>query len=91
MRALLDFFKKRLSNGKRHRSWSEDPAKGIEYNEINETHRVSKRLYSVDIARTPRVIKDMGEWVDTQRCAHRVNRDHSLVNYKRRKVHGRER
>lgn len=91
MKRLLDFFSKKGRGEKRYRSWSEDPAKGIEYNKINATHRVSKRIYSVDLARTPRVVRGIGEWVNVHGKAAKANKDQPLVDYKRSLVNGRER
>lgn len=87
---LLNFFKG-LRNARRRRSYNEDPAKGIEYNEINANHRVSKKIFNADIARHPNVVKDIGEWVNVQKSAHKANRERTLVDYKRGRIRGRER
>ena len=71
--------------------FSTNPSNGLEYNQINDTHHVSKKLWRVDIARTPQIIKSMGECVDVHAEAYLANRYNSLVDYKASKVHGRRR
>lgn len=90
MKSLMDFFKQR-SNGRRRRSFSEDPAKGMEYNGLNANYRVSRRIFDLDIARHPRVVRDIGQWVNVQESADLVNKDRPLIDYKRHKANGRER
>ena len=90
MKRLLQFFKS-LRRSARRRAYNEDPAKGLEYNKINANHLVSRKIFDVDIARHPRVVKDFGEWVNVQRLSDRANKERTLVDYKRGKIRGRER
>lgn len=34
-----------------------DPTKGIEYNELNTSRKISRGIYRLDIARHPRIVK----------------------------------
>lgn len=68
-----------------------DPGKGIEYNEINATHRVSKCLWKVDIARSPQIIKNNSQRVNLHGSAWAANPMNLLINYGTHKVHGRRR
>lgn len=93
MKALIDFFKKKRTFGGRSLSWS-DSGRGIEYNKINDTRKVSKRIYSADIARNPRVVAygaNGNEFIfkDVQKRKAKVAGKDALVHYKHSKVHGR--
>lgn len=76
---------------RRRRSRHSDPAKGLEYNEINGNYAVSKKIWGVDIARTPQVIKDIGQHIDVHGEAWKVNQDNMMINYRAGRVHGRGR
>ena len=68
----------------RYRSLSEDPTKGIRYNEFLHHHRSSKRVLWVDVASNPNVIKEVnGEYVrmNVQNMASRINGEQYLINY----------
>ena len=68
-----------------------DPAKGLEYNEINTAYLVSSKIWSVDIARTPQVIREIGERVDVHGEAWNINKMESMINYRSSKCRGRGR
>lgn len=66
-----------------------DPSIGLEYNGIVHTHRVSRNTYSVDIARTPQVIKDLGSpRIDVQGESWKANRYNIMINYAAYKCNG---
>jgi hypothetical protein len=53
VRRLLDFF------SRARRRILDDPSNGIEYNELQTNRRVSRRIWSIDIARNPNVVKNI--------------------------------
>ena len=81
---------RRERNGGRHARYS-DPGKGIEYNKIHGTYRVSRKLFNIDIARTPQVIKEIGEYVNVQGSSWYANPMNPMVNFKSAKVYGKGR
>lgn len=66
-----------------------DPAYGIPYNSLSTTNRVSREWWKVDIARTPRVVKDLDEFVNTQEKVYYLNSDRLLIDKYYKKMHGR--
>lgn len=93
MKKLLDFFKsmrdERASGRRVFRHG--DPAKGIEYNQINTAYKISKKIWSVDIARTPQVVRGLGDRIDVHGEAWLANRMNSMIDYKSNKCKGRGR
>lgn len=93
MSGLLDFLKKlakERASGKRIFRHG-DPAKGIEYNTINPTYLVSKKIWSADIARTPQVVRDLTVRTDVHGEAWVANKMNSMIDYKSHKCKGRGR
>lgn len=94
LKSLLEYLKTARREGRRAVIHS-DPAKGIEYNNINTTYRVSRRIYDVDIARTPQIVKDNSGkgfgFVDVQADAYKANQFGTMINYRASRVHGRGR
>lgn len=90
MKNLLDFFKAGaiITRGRALRS--RDPGQGIEYNRINPTYRVSKKLWKVDMARTPQVGM-RGVNIDVHCEAWLANTYESMINYTDNKAKGRRR
>ena len=91
---LVKFFAKpKASNPPNRRTvrYTDILTYGLEYNKINTISRVSKRLWSVDIARTPQVVKDIHEYVNVQNEAWLVNSHSSLIHYKASKIRGKGR
>ena len=56
-----------------------NPASGLEYNSICDHPRLSGYLYTVDVARHPNVIKDLG-------CSANVTLKVEKINFNRQKV-----
>jgi hypothetical protein len=77
----------------RFRGILDNPAKGMEYNNINGNRRVSRRKYSTDIASNPRLVKGGLDhrflFVDVQAEADKVNSNGGLINVHRYLVEGR--
>lgn len=79
---------RRLGRLRRLRRFFDNPTKGIEYNQFSDNTGVSRRIYDVDIARNPRVVKDSKGphgylFIDVQEDADKVNGEQSLVNAQR--------
>ena len=93
MSSLSNFFKQLLSDaraGRRRHIRHGDPAKGIEYNNINTSRGVSKYTLKVDIARSPQYIKNLRDPdVDVHNRADKANDYNSMVNYRAGKFKGR--
>lgn len=70
---------------------SGDPSKGLEGNTISTAYRVSRQIYSVDIAKTPQVVKDNLTFVDVNAQARRANSMRNMVDYVSYRVKGRGR
>jgi hypothetical protein len=70
-------------------TYAEHPCYGLEYNKINPTRRVTKRIWSVDIARTPGVVKDWDETVNILGQCELINKYGAFTNYRASKAHGR--
>ena len=91
MSALSDFFKrvkKEMRMGGRvfrHR----DPSDGISYNTINENRQISKKIWDVDIARSPVVVKEIHSHVNVHNVARKANSHRSMVDYRQSKFRGR--
>jgi len=69
-----------------------DTVNGIEYNNINDNRRVSGRIYSVDIARNPRIVKELNNRyvrMDVLGKADKVNLEREFVELKVGKIKGR--
>lgn len=96
LKSLLQYLKTARREGRRAVIHG-DPAKGIEYNKINTTYLVSKRIYDVDIARTPQIVKGKSggdysfEFVDVHAEAVKANRLGTMINYRASRLHGRGR
>lgn len=91
MSSLLDLLKKlstKTTYQKRYIRHS-DPAKGIEYNKINPAYLVTKKIWKVDIARTPQVVRGFDYGIDMHKSGHKANRLNAMVNYCHRRVKGR--
>lgn len=97
MNSLNDFIKQLRKEAK---AWDSsgrrplragDSAKGLEYNEMNATYRVCKKLWSADIARTPQVVKGFGDRTDVHGEAQAVNRYNNMINYRDQRAKGRGR
>jgi len=86
MRDILDAIR---SIRKRIRRIRADPARYIEYNKFVPNHRVSPHLYTVDIARNPRVVSNDFQSKDVQGMAGKANNDGYILNRKDHKVRGR--
>ena len=93
MSAMLDFIKKLKAEHKAgRRSYrGSNPGNGIEYNEIVPCYQVSKRIYSVDIARTPQIVNSLFERIDVHGQAWKANQMNPMVNYKAQLAKGRGR
>jgi len=87
-------FIKRMRNerksGKRNTRYT-DPSTGIEYNKINTAYRVTPKLWDVDLARTPQVIRDFNENVNVHGAAYKANSHRGMVDFRRSKAAGRGR
>ena len=84
---LLDILSGKTSYRKRYIRYS-DPSKGIEYNGINPNWRVCKKIWKVDVARSPQVIRwDAG--INMHGKAYDANRLNAMVNYCASRVKGR--
>lgn len=94
MRALLRFFKLKYAEAAtstRRVMRPGDPAIGLEYNGINANHYVSRKIWKVDIARTPQVVRSLGDRIDVHGEAWIANKYNPMLNYKASKCHGRGR
>lgn len=72
------------------RSFFEDASRGLEYNRITMTRRVSRMAYSVDIARTPMVVRDDFVRPDVQDECGYANSERYLIDKKVRRFKGRQ-
>lgn len=95
LRGMLDSMKKireHIASGRRV-SYHSDPAKGIEYNAINPSRHVSRRIYKVDIARAPNVVKGSPKGgftrIDVLGEARLVNNQRPMIDYYVHKAKGR--
>lgn len=68
-----------------------DPAIGLEYNEINATYRVSKKMWDIDIARTPQVVRNFTDRAEVHGECFEANRYNNMVNYRHHRVRGKGR
>lgn len=66
-----------------------DPSRGLEYNKISTGRGVSKKIYDVDIARTPQIVSDDLEFIDVHARAENINKMRNLVDYVSHRVKGR--
>lgn len=66
-----------------------DPARGLEYNKINPAWQVSKKIWKVDIARTPQVIRNFEHNIEMHGEAYKANKLNLMVNYRLRRAKGR--
>ncbi len=91
MSSLADLLKTLATKTSYHKRYirHSDPAKGIEYNKINPTYLVSKKIWKVDIARTPQVVRGFDYGMDMHGNAYKANRLNAMVNYCHRRVKGR--
>ena len=94
LKDLLDFFRTADNKAVRRPFRYGDPAKGLEYNTINQAYRVSKRIWKADIARTPQVVRrtaGVTSGIDMHADAYQANESNSMINYFDIKVRGRGR
>lgn len=68
-----------------------DPGKGIEYNKFSIHYMVSRYIYSIDIARTPQIVRNDFQRVDVHKQGWKANPMRSMVDYHASKVKGRGR
>jgi hypothetical protein len=77
----------------RFRRLVKDPSRGIEYNQITHNRMVSRRMWDVDIAANPRLVKggldDGLVFIDVQNEVDKVNAEGDLINAYRSLVEGR--
>lgn len=66
-----------------------DPSKGIEYNQLVPNRRVSRFIYSADIARNPQIVGNDIRFIDVQAEARFVNSERDLVDNEVRRIKGR--
>jgi len=75
------------------RIWSKStfnsPIKGLEYNKLSSTRKVSRGLYRVDFARQPNVIRDDFQRVDVLKEAGLVNSENDRIFYREASIKGR--
>lgn len=74
---------------RRLRGFFDNPADGIEYNNFSDNWRVSKRVYDVDVARNPRIVKDSKYgyiFANVQELADKANSENTLINSQRKLV-----
>lgn len=91
--SMLDFLKKmreERTSGKRTRRYT-DPCIGLEYNKINTAHRVSPKIWDVDLARTPQIVRDFNDRVDIHGEAYKANSHRGMVDFRKSKACGRGR
>lgn len=91
--ALSKFLKKLKEEAKSGRRMIRhgDPAIGLEYNKINGASRVTQKIWDIDLARTPQVVRGMHERVDVNGNAWKANKYNPMVHYLSTKVKGRGR
>lgn len=65
-----------------------DPAFGLSYNSINESYRISKRIFEADIARTPVIVTNDLNLIDVQAKAYQVNYGRRSLDKQRKKFGG---
>lgn len=84
--------KRKLKLAPRRRFYM-DPANGLEVNKMHEDFRVGKKIYDVDIARSPRVERgsfDCGVvFRNIHRRATKAHNEYSRVNFMAYKFKGR--
>lgn len=72
-----------------------DPSKGLEYNKLATDYKTSRRVLSVDIARTPQIVKEDEHgrlvFIDVQAEAFKVNNMRNMIDYVSSRVKGRGR
>ena len=84
---LLDKLAGKSTYRKRYIRYS-DPSKGMEYNGINPNWRVCKRIWKVDVARSPQVVRWDAK-INMHGRADEANRLNAMVNYHAVKAKGR--
>lgn len=88
MSKFLNKLRRDIKAGKRfHRHG--DPGKGIEYNKISTNYSVSRYLFSVDIARTPQIVRDDFVRVDIHAQSWKANSMTPMINYCEHRLNGR--
>jgi hypothetical protein len=94
MKDLIKFFRSirrdRAGIGRRNNRYT-DPSTGLEYNKINTAHRVSPKIWDVDLARTAQVIRDFNENVNMHGEAYKANSHRGMVDFRKSKACGRGR
>lgn len=83
----IDDILKRIKSNVRRRG---DPTIGIEYNDLNTNYLISSHIYSVDIARTPRIVSNDLQFIDVMGEASKVNSYNGYLNSKIRYFNGRK-
>lgn len=92
MSALSRFFKQKKRNGARPMFAMGDATDGLECNRLSPNRKVSRYIYSVDIARNPNVIKEVdGKYMrmNIHNKANGANWANYKVNSDKTKVTGR--
>lgn len=59
-----------------------DPGMGLEVNTLQMHYKVCSKIWNVDLARSPNIIKSLGEQVDIHHKGWNANGKNPLVNYK---------
>jgi hypothetical protein len=65
-----------------------DPTIGLQYNNFNTHIGISSHIYSVDIARTPRIVSNDLEFIDVMAKVYKINSCARYVNLKMRNFTG---
>lgn len=75
------------------RIWSKStfnsPIKGLEYNKLSSTRKVSRGLYRVDFARMPNLVRDDFQRVDVLKKAELINSENDRIFYREALIKGR--
>lgn len=91
MNSLKDILRdlKSAAGRKRRMLRHSDPSNGLEYNNISPDRRISSRIYNVDLARTPNVIRDLDCRTDVHGEARKINSYRAFVDYAKARMKGR--
>lgn len=82
-------FGKLLNSFLRRSNRHGDPANGIEYNKFSTHTKTSRKVYSVDIARTPQIVNQFFQRIDVHGEAWKANHMRHMVDYRRSNMKGR--
>lgn len=75
---------------KKSRNFFTDPSRGVEYNRFLMTKRVSKRIYYIDVARTPMIGRNDMTRIDVQNKARYANPERYSVDKRVSRFKGRQ-